>query len=78
VGLLLESRDESACPSQHQVEIIDAEKQEEAIAGLCVIGAHQGRMLVGTPLVKTEQDGSIRVEYLTEVVMGGRRFRQSK
>jgi hypothetical protein len=54
-------------------EIIDAEKQEEAVARLRVIGAHQGGMLMGTPLVKAEQDRSIRVEDLTEVIMGGSR-----
>ena len=30
---------------------------------------------MGTPLVKAEQDRSIRVEDLTEVVMGGMRLR---
>ena len=45
---------------------------------LPVIGAHQGGMLVGTPLVETEQDRSIQVEDLTEVVMGGSRLRQAK
>jgi hypothetical protein len=33
---------------------------------------------VGAPLVKAEQDRSIRVEDLTEVVMGGSRLRQAK
>src|SRR5438045_6603552 len=35
-------------------------------------------MFVGTPLVKAEQDRTIRVENLTEVVMGGSRLRQAK
>src|SRR3954454_8502551 len=35
-------------------------------------------MLVGTPLVKAEQDRSIRVEDLPEVVMGGSRLRQAQ
>jgi hypothetical protein len=47
------------------VEIIDTEKQEEAVTGLHVIGAHQGRMLMGTPLVEAEQDRDIRIEDLT-------------
>ena len=42
--------------------ISNTEKQEETVARLRVIGAHQGGMLVGTPLVKAEQDRSIRVE----------------
>jgi hypothetical protein len=71
LGLLLEPTDESACPWQRDVEIIDAEKQEEAVARLRVIGAHQGGMLMVTPLVKAEQDSSIRIEDLTKVVMTG-------
>src|SRR4029077_303319 len=78
VGLLLEPSDEGACPCQRHVEIIDTEKQEEAVARLCVIGAHQGGMLMGTPFVKAEQDRSIRVQDLTEVVMGWSRLRQAK
>jgi len=78
VGLLLEPSDEGARPWQRQVEIIDTEKQEKAVARLCVIGAHQGGMLMGTPLVKAEQDRSIRVEDLTKVVMGRSRLRQAK
>jgi hypothetical protein len=78
VGLLLEPRDERACPWQRHVEIIDTEKQEKTVARLCVIGARQGGMRMGTPPVKAEQDRSIRVEDLTEVVMGGSRLRQAK
>jgi hypothetical protein len=70
--------DESACPGQRHVEIIDPEKQEEAVARLRMIGAHQGGMIMGPPLMKAEQDRSIRVEDLTEVVMGGGRCRQAK
>jgi hypothetical protein len=55
VGLLLEPSDESACAWQRHVEIIDTEKQDKAVSRLCVIGAHQGGMLMGTPLVKAEQ-----------------------
>ena len=33
---------------------------------------------MGTPLVKAEQDRSIRVEDLPEVVVGGSRLRQAK
>jgi hypothetical protein len=78
VRLLLEPSDERACPWQRQVEIIDTKKQKEAVARLCVIGAHQGGMLMRAPLVKAEQDRSIRVENLTEVVMDGSRLRQAK
>jgi hypothetical protein len=78
VGILFEPSNESACPWQCHVEIINTEKQEEAVARLRVIGAHQGGMPVGTPLVKAEQDRSIRVEDLTKVVMGGSRLRQAK
>ena len=78
MGLLLEPSDESACPWQGHVEIIDTEEQEETVARLRVIGAHQGGMLMGTPLVKAEQDRSIRVEDLTEVFVGGSSLRQAK
>ena len=74
MGLLFEPRDESACPCQRHAEIIDAEKQEEAVAGRRVIGAHQGGMLVGAPLVEAKQDSSIRVEDLPKVGMGWRRL----
>src|SRR6266404_2837539 len=35
-------------------------------------------MPMGTPLVQAEQDRSIRIEDLTEVIMGGSRLRQAK
>jgi len=41
VGLLFEPSDESSCPLKRQVEIIDTEEQEEAVAGCRVIGADQ-------------------------------------
>jgi hypothetical protein len=44
---------------KRQVEIINTEEQQESIAGRSVIRAHQGGMLVGTPLVEAEQDSSI-------------------
>jgi hypothetical protein len=78
VGLYFEPSAESACSLQRHVEIIDTEEQEEAVARLPVIGTHQRGMLMGTPLVKTEQDRSVRVEELTEVVMRGSRLRQAK
>jgi len=43
-----------------------------------VVGACQRRMLVVTPLVETEQDRSIRVEDLPEVVVSRSRRRQAK
>ena len=71
MGLLFEPRYERPRPWQGHVEIIDTKEQEEAVARLGVIGARQGGMLVGTPLVEAEQDRSIRVEDFPEVVMGG-------
>jgi len=78
VGLFIESINESACPLQRHVEIIDTEKQQEAIARLRVIGTTQRRVLIGTPLVQTEQNRSIRVENLTPVIMAGCRLWQAK
>lgn len=41
VWLLFKSTDERACPLKCQVEIVDTEEQEKAVAGSAVIGAHQ-------------------------------------
>ena len=41
VRLLFELTDERACTLKRQVEIIDTEKQQEAVAGYPVIGTHQ-------------------------------------
>src|SRR5256885_2354703 len=41
VWLLFEPSDQRACPLKREVEIIDTEEQQEAVAGCPVIGAHQ-------------------------------------
>src|SRR5215469_13492294 len=41
VWLLFEPNDERACPLKRQVEIIDTEEQQEAVAGCSVFGTHQ-------------------------------------
>ena len=69
VRLLFEPGDESACPWQRPVEIIDTEEQEEPVARRRPLRAHQRRMLVRAPLVEAEQDSSIRIEDLTKVGM---------
>src|SRR5215472_1519363 len=69
MGLLFELCDERPCPLQGRVEIIDTEKQEEAVTGRSVFGTHQGRMIVCAPPVKAEQDRAIRVDNLAPVVM---------
>src|ERR1700704_825486 len=78
MGLLFEPGGESACSLQCDVEIVDAEEQEEAVARRCLSRAHQGGMLVRAPLVEAEQDGSIRIQDLTKVVMARRRFGLAK
>ena len=70
VRLLFEPGDERACPLQRQIEIVDAEKQEEPVAR-CRPLLHQRRMLVRAPLVEAEQDRSVRIEDLTKVGMAG-------
>jgi hypothetical protein len=67
---LFEQRDERTCPFQCPVEIVDAEEQEEAVARWRLVWAHQGGMLVRAPLVEADQDGSVRIQDLTKVVMG--------
>ena len=70
MGLLFEAVDESACPLQGRLVIVDAEEQEEAVARGRVVGAHQRGMFVRAPQVQTEQDGSIGIQDLAKVVMG--------
>src|SRR6516225_5157635 len=72
------SRPTSARPWQGHLKVVDPEEQQEAVAGLGVVGTCQRGMLVGTPLVETEQDRSIRVDDLPEVVVGRSRLRQAK
>src|SRR5262249_36768673 len=55
-------------------EVVDAEEQEEAVARRGLVRTHQGGMLVRAPLVEADQDGSIRVQDLAEVVMSRRRL----
>jgi hypothetical protein len=55
---------------KRRVEIIDTEEQQEPVAGCPAIGAHQGGMLVGAPLVEAEQNSSIGIEDLPKVIMG--------
>ena len=74
MGLLFEQADESARPLQGQVEIVDAEEQEEAVARRRLVRAHQCGMLVRAPPVEAKQDGSIRIQDLTKVVMARRRL----
>src|SRR5882672_10697992 len=69
VRLLFEPGDESACPFQRHIEIVDAEEQEEPVARCRPLRARQRRMLVRAPLMEAEQDSSIRIEDLTKVVM---------
>ena len=72
------SRLTSARPWQSHVKVVDPEEQEEAVARLGVAGTRQRGMLVGSPLVETEQDRSIRVDDLPKVVVGRGRLRQAK
>ena len=78
MGLLFEPGDESADPLQCHVEIVDAEEQEQPVARWRLVPAHQGWMLVRAPLVEAEQDGSIRIQDLTKVVMTRRRLGLTK
>lgn len=71
MGIFLEPRDESACALQGPVEIIDAEEQEQPIAGCPFDGTRQRRVVMGAPLVEAEQHRSVRVEELTKVGMRG-------
>ena len=74
MGLLFETVDESACPLQGHLVVVYAEKQEEPVARSRLIRAHQRGMFVRAPLVEAEQHRSIRIQYLTKVVMARRRL----
>ena len=76
--LFFQPVDERARPLQSDVKIVDPEKQEEAVAGLGVVGTGQRGMRVGTPRVETEQDRSVRVDDLPPIVVGRSRLRQAK
>jgi hypothetical protein len=78
VRLLVEFGRKSAGSSQRQVEIIDAEKQEQSISRQRLVRARQGRMPVRAPLVETQQHGAIRVANLTPEVVTGSGFRLSE
>lgn len=78
VGLFLKPSDERARPGERQVKIIDPEEQEETVARLGVIGARQAGMIMGAPRVQAEQDRSIRIEDLSEVVVSRRRLRHAE
>ena len=69
--LLFESIDESACSPQSHVVVIDPKEQNQTVSGRPLVRTHQRRMLVRGPLVKAEQDGSIRVQDLAPVFMAG-------
>src|SRR3981189_2085735 len=76
--LFFQPADKRPRPWQGYVKVVDPEEQEEAVARLGVMGTCQRGMLVGTPLVETEQDRSIRVDDLPEVAVGRSRLRQAK
>ena len=78
VRLFLEVCSEGACSDQSLVVVVDAEEQEETIAGLGGVRAPQGGMIVLAPLVQAEQHGAICIQELTEVVMGRGCFRLTK
>jgi hypothetical protein len=76
--LFFQPLNESVRPLQSHLKVVDSEEQEEAIARLGVVGTRQRRMPVRAPRVQTQQDSSIRVNDLPEVVVGRSRVRQTK
>jgi hypothetical protein len=78
VGFLFEPVDESACPLQGHLVVVDAKEQEEPIAGCPAVRTHQGRMGVHAPLVDAEQDGSILIQDLAKIVMARSRHGLAK
>jgi hypothetical protein len=69
VRFFFEPSNESARPTQCPSIVINAEEQKETVAGCTILRTHQGRMVVDSPFVKTEQHRSIGVEELTKVTV---------
>src|SRR5262249_12004458 len=69
MGIFLEPGDEGVRPLQGHVEIVDTEEQQQSITGYPLAGTHQRRMVLGAPLVETQQHGSVRIDELTKVGM---------
>ena len=72
--LVFEPVDESACPLQGHLVVVNAEEQKEPVTRCSVVRTQQGRVLVHAPLVEAEQDGSIRIQELTPVIMAWSRL----
>jgi hypothetical protein len=76
--LFLQPADERARPRQSRVKVVNPEEQEEAIAWLGVVRARERGMVVSAPLMETQQDCSVRVANLSEMMMRGRGLRQAE
>jgi hypothetical protein len=63
---------------KRHVEVVDTKKQEKPISRLRRVGGHQGRMVMGAPLVEAQQDSSVRVADLPPIVMSRSGFRSAK
>jgi len=70
--LLFQSAGHRLRPLKRKFEIIDTEEQQQPVARRPMIRGQQGGMLVGSPFVEAEQDGSVGVEDLPKIVMSGR------
>ena len=71
---LIQSVDERARAMHGQVVVVHAGKQEEPIARCSVCRTRQGGMLVRSPPMEAEQDGTVRVHKLTKVIVRRRRL----
>ena len=71
VRLFFEASDERASSLEREIEIVDAEEQQESVAGGGAVGARQRRMVVVAPAVNAEQNSSVGIENLAEVIVRG-------
>ena len=78
VWLLVETRHKSASAMQRHVKVVDTEEQEKPISRLRGVRTPQGRVIMGTPLVEAQQDGSILVADLSPVFMSRSSSRPAK
>ena len=71
VRLFFEASDERACSLECEVEIVDTKEQEESVPGGGAVGTRQRRMVVVAPAVNAEQNSSVGIENLAEVIVRG-------
>lgn len=69
VGFFFKGGDERACAGERGVEIVDAEEEDETVAGRGVIGAGECGVIVFAPGMEADEDFAVRVGDLAEIIV---------